>query len=494
MFSHFHKTTLNTTLIPRGTTRRPGFAISIIPIVLLLGSLVGIIVFEGSSAIADYSHVALLAAALVAATLSVASRTLSVRGLTVGFRRSARQILPAVPMLIFIAMVSATWMLSGVVPTLIDYGLKLLSPKLFLVVTCAVCALISVLTGSSWSTIATIGVAFMGIGTVMGFHPGWVAGAIISGAYFGDKVSPLSDTTVVASSACGVDLFKHIRYLMLTAAPAMGLALVAFLVAGLTLSSDGEIEAAAITRALSEHFNLSPWTLVIPVVTIGLILMRVNTLLTLFLSSMLGLGGIFVFQPAIVDMLGGGSLAMVANLLWNPIEFTTGFATFDDLVSTGGITGMLPTVALVLCAMLFGTAMIATGMLATITATLMSRLRGRLAIVGSTVGSGLFINGCTADQYLSIIIGGNMFRNVYRRAGLEPRLLSRTLEDSISVTSVLIPWNSCGVTQSTVLGVATLTYLPFCVFNWLSPLMSLLMAYTGFKIRQSRSAAAVQPA
>lgn len=426
--------------------------------------------------------------------LALWSGSLSKRGLTVGFRRSARQILPAVPMLIFIAMVSATWMLSGVVPTLIEYGLKLLSPSVFLVVTCAVCAVISVLTGSSWSTIATIGVAFMGIGTVMGFHPGWVAGAIISGAYFGDKVSPLSDTTVVASSACGVDLFKHIRYLMLTAAPAMGIALLSFLVAGLMQGNGAGIDASAITAALDRNFNISGWTMLIPAITIALIVLRVNTLLTLFISSMLGLAGIFVFQPQVVEMLGGGSIAMVAGLLWNPVTFTTGYATFDDLVSTGGITGMLPTVTLVLSAMLFGTAMISTGMLATITSTLMSRLQGRFAVVGCTVGSGLFINGCTADQYLSIIIGGNMFRNVYRRAGLEPRLLSRTLEDSISVTSVLIPWNSCGVTQSTVLGVATLVYLPFCIFNWLSPLMSLLMAYTGFRIRQHRIAAVPQPA
>lgn len=462
---------------------------------MLLGCLIAIIIVKGSGAIADYSHMALLCASIIAITLSLLSGSLCRRGLAVGFRRSARQILPAVPMLVFIAMVSATWMLSGVVPTLIDYGLRLLNPGCFLTVSCAVCAVISVLTGSSWSTIATIGVAFMGIGTVMGLHPGWVAGAIISGAYFGDKVSPLSDTTVVASSACGVDLFRHIRYLMLTAIPAMGIALIVFLIAGFAMSRGAAVESDAIRGVLAEHFNLSPWTLIIPAITIALIVVRVNTLLTLFISSMLGLGGIFLFQPGIVHMLGGGSLRMVLDLLWNPVEFSTGLSTFDDLVSTGGITGMLPTVALVLCAMLFGTAMIATGMLNTITSTLMSRLRGRFAIVGSTVGSGLFINSCTADQYLSIIIGGNMFRNVYRRAGLEPRLLSRTLEDSISVTSVLIPWNSCGVTQSTVLGVATLVYMPFCIFNWLSPLMSLLFAFTGFKIQQrgARGTLATQP-
>lgn len=387
-------------------------------------------------------------------------------------------------MLLCIAMVSTTWMLSGVVPTLIHIGLQLLNPDTFLLITCLVCAIISVLTGSSWSTIATIGLAFMGIGTVMGFHPGWVAGAIISGAYFGDKVSPLSDTTVVASSACGVDLFRHIRYLMLTAIPAMGTALLVFAIAGFTVSTDSQIDSSAIDSALASHFVLTPFTLIIPAITLALIVLRVNTLLTLFVSAMLGLGGIFLFQPSIVALLDGGSFEAIARMLWTETAFDTGFPIFDKLVSTGGITGMLPTVCLVLCAMMFGSALIGTGMLSSLSAALLERLHGRFAIVGSTVAGGLFINSCTADQYLSIIVGGNMFRNVYRGAGLEPRLLSRTLEDSVSVTSVLIPWNSCGVTQSTVLGVSTLVYFPFCVFNWLSPLMSLLMAYTGFKIRQ----------
>lgn len=478
--------------IPLATSvaKSPSFALSVLPVGTLLALLIGVVVFVGADAISALSPWALLASAILAIALSAISGSLGRRGLVVGFRRSARQILPAVPMLVFIAMVSTTWMLSGVVPTLIDYGLRMLNPTFFLVTTCAVCAVISVLTGSSWSTIATIGVAFMGIGTVMGFHPGWVAGAIISGAYFGDKVSPLSDTTVVASSACGVDLFDHIRYLMLTAIPAMGLALVTFLIAGLCIDASPAESAADMLGQLNATFTISPWTLIIPAVTLTLIACRVPTLITLFISAMLGLAGIFVFQPGIMAMLTDGTSiadysAMAARLLWTETAFNTGHATFDSLVATGGITGMLPTIALVLCAMTFGTAMIGTGMLSSITQKITSRLKSRFAIVGSTVGGGLFINGCTADQYLSLIIGGNMFRNVYRRFGLEPRLLSRTLEDSVSVTSVLIPWNSCGVTQSTVLGVSTLTYLPFCVFNYLSPIMSLVMAITGFKIKQA---------
>ena len=277
---------------------------------------------------------------------------------------------------------------------------------------------------------------------------------------------------------------------MLTAIPAMGLALVTFLIAGLCIDASPAESAADMLGQLNATFSISPWTLIIPAVTLTLIACRVPTLITLFISAMLGLAGIFVFQPGIMAMLTDGTSiadysAMAARLLWTETAFNTGHATFDSLVATGGITGMLPTIALVLCAMTFGTAMIGTGMLSSITQKITSRLKSRFAIVGSTVGGGLFINGCTADQYLSLIIGGNMFRNVYRRFGLEPRLLSRTLEDSVSVTSVLIPWNSCGVTQSTVLGVSTLTYLPFCVFNYLSPIMSLVMAITGFKIKQA---------
>lgn len=468
---------------------QPPLGLSVAPIVVLLGFLGAVLVIAGAGAISDYSQIALLSGAVLSLILAAWCGSLNRRGMIVGLRRSAQQILPAVPMLIFIAMVATTWMLSGVVPVLIDFGLRILNPTFFLVITCAVCGAISVLTGSSWSTIATIGVAFMGIGTVMGFEPALVAGAIISGAYFGDKVSPLSDTTVVASSACGVDLFTHIRYLLITTIPSMLIALIVFFCAGLLIDPSAEVASADIQTQLAETFNLTPMVLIIPALTVSLILLRTNTLLTLFCSAIFGLVGIFFFQPGIVETLNtDGIPSMIINLLWSETAFTTGNATFDDLASTSGITGMLPTIALVLCAMLFGTAMIGTGMLSRITHALTRKIHTRVAIVSSTVASGLFLNGCTADQYLSIIIGGNMFRNAYRRVGLEARLLSRTLEDSVSVTSVLIPWNSCGVTQSAVLGVSTLAYLPYCVFNYLSPIMSLLIAVSGFRIHQAAHA------
>ena len=469
----------------------PSVWLSAIPVVFLLAVLIMIMVFMGNDAISDYSHISLLISAMLAVTLALVSGCLQPTKLIGGFKRSATQILPAVPLLLLIALISTTWMLSGVVPTLIDYGLQLLNPRFFLVTTCAVCALVSVLTGSSWTTIATIGVAFIGIGSLMGYNEAWIAGAIISGAYFGDKVSPLSDTTVIASSSCGVDLFDHIRYLMLTAVPAMTIALLSFLLMGFYLDPESSANSTGeIISALRANFDISLLTLIIPLVTSILIALKVKTLYTLLVGSAMGIAGIFIFQPSIAAELTGGASAGIGerivstlSILWSETNLHTGNETLDAFVSTGGITGMLPTVMLVICAMLFGGAMIGTGMLRVIARAVTSRLRRRTSIVASTVTGGLFLNSCTADQYLSLIIGGNMFGDVYARNNLEPRLLSRTLEDSVSVTSVLIPWNSCGVTQATVLGVATLSYLPFCIFNVLSPLMSLFMAWIGFRVK-----------
>ena len=452
--------------------------LSVMPVALLLTALIALLITDGADAINAWSPVALLSAAAVSVLSAMAWRRCRRDELWDGMRRSARQILPAVPLLALIGLVSTTWMLGGVVPTLIDYGLESLNHTFFLAIACVSCAIVSVLTGSSWTTIATVGVAFMGIGQVMGYGEGWVAGAIISGAYFGDKVSPLSDTTVVASSSCGVDLFTHIRYLMFTTLPALTVALAVFSCVGvfgcmeLTAASDGEL-----LDALHSSFNITPWVLLVPAITIGLIACRINTVLVLTVSAALGLVSMFATQPQIVEQIS------VVNSLLADTSIATGNARLDALVETSGLKGMLPTIELVLCAMVFGGAMIGTGMLRRVSEAFTSHLRKRTSIVGATVGSGLLLNSCTADQYLSIIIGANMYRDVYDRFGLENRLLSRTLEDSVSVTSVLIPWNSCGVTQSAVLGVSTLVYLPYCIFNYLSPVMTLLVAWTGFKIR-----------
>lgn len=462
----------------------------------MLASLVAILIARGSSSISEFSPFILLASAVIAVVIAVATKSVGKHDLLAGLRRNARQILPAVPLLMLIAMISATWLLSGVVPTLIDYGIRLLNPTFFLVTTCAVCALVSVLTGSSWTTIATIGVAFIGIGRIIGYDSAWIAGAIISGAYFGDKVSPLSDTTVIASSSCGVDLFDHIRYLMLTTVPAMTIALLTYLFIGLATQHDPIAPPTEIIDALRSTFNITPLLLIIPLIVAVLIALRVKTIYTLAAGTLLGIVGIFLFQPQIPAMLSGGDGGLIANaktifsILATETSITSGSPLLDPFLTTGGVTGMLPTIFLVLCAMIFGGVMIGTGMLATIARSFTRRLTRPRSAVSATVAGGLFLNSATADQYLSIIIGSNMYRDLYNRLNLQPRLLSRTLEDSVSVTSVLIPWNSCGVTQSTILGVATLAYLPCCIFNLMSPLMTIIMAAVGFRLSESRPATA----
>lgn len=439
------------------------------------------IIFRGPLAVTDFSPFALLFAALMALCLGLASRSLSRRSLVAGLRRSATQVLPAIPMLLSIAALATTWMISGVVPTMVEYGLLLLSPKWFLLTTCLVCALISVMTGSSWSTIATVGLAFIGIGNAMGYHPGWTAGAIISGAYFGDKVSPLSDTTVIASSTCGVDLFAHIRFMTITTVPAVIISAVIFSVKGLTVSGSMPAHAMDMLSGLNEAFNITPWVLVIPVATFAMIALRVPTLVVLTLSSMLGAAGVFVFQGQSSPTLVG-----VLSDVWGGYTSSTGVELIDSLASTGGLLGILPVVALVLSALVFGWMMIATGFLAAVSNALTRRLRRPVAIVSTAIATGFTLNSITADQYLSIIINGNMYRSLFRRNGFEPRLLSRTLEDGVSVTSPIIPWSSCGVTQATVLGVPTLTYLPYCVFNYITPLVSILVVSLGFRVAHSR--------
>ena len=461
-----------------GRPNLPSLGISAIPLAVLLVALPTVIILRGADAVGEIGPWILLTCAVLAISLAALGRTATRRALRVGFLRSASQILPAIPILVCIAMVATTWMASGVVPTLICYGLDILSPTLFLMLACMVSAAISVLTGSSWTTIATIGVAFIGIGEVMGYSTPWIAGAIISGAYFGDKVSPLSDTTVVASSAAGVDLFRHIRYMMVTTVPSIIIALIVYLIVGLTGNHEpGAVNPGQMTDAIHATFNVTPWVLTIPAITVLLIVLRVNTMLVLFISALLGGAGVFIFQPQFG--MGAGEILLS---FWKGVHFSTGIPSLDDLVATGGILGMTSTIFLVLCAMIFGGAMIGTGMLSRITAAFTASLRKRTSIVGATVSSGLAMNCLTADQYLSLIITGNMYRGLYHRFGLEPRLLSRAMEDSVSVTSVLIPWNSCGITQSTVLGVSTLAYFPFCIFNILSPIMSVVIAWIGYRI------------
>jgi NhaC family Na+:H+ antiporter len=352
-----------------------------------------------------------------------------------------------------------------------------------------ICAIVSVITGSSWTTIATIGIALLGIGQAQGFHEGWIAGAIISGAYFGDKVSPLSDTTVLASSVSDTPIFTHIRYLMITTIPSITLTLTVFLIAGFLHEAPAAGQTTDYALSLKDTFRLSPWLLLVPLATGILIARRTPALITLFLAAVLA--GVFAlfFQPHLLDSVAGGEVqgltARFKGLLitfYGSTHIETGNPELNELVSTRGMGGMMNTVWLILCAMSFGGAMVASGMLNSIISVFLRFMKHTAGMVASTVVSGLFFNITTADQYISIMLTGSMFKDIYRDKGYESRLLSRTTEDAVTVTSPLIPWNTCGMTQSTILGVSTFTYLPYCFFNLFSPLMSIAVAALGYKI------------
>ena len=467
--------------------------LSLLPITILVGLLALTIYIFGSDALGGGSQVSLLMATGICVLIGMVVLRRPWAAFEEAMVRNISGVSTAIIILLIIGALSGAWVVSGVVPTLIYYGVQVIHPDLFLLCTCIICAIVSVMTGSSWTTIATIGIALMGIGKAQGFHEGWIAGAIISGAYFGDKVSPLSDTTVLASSTTGTPLFTHIRYLMYTTVPSMVVALIIFGVAGLSHEALDTSHIALFTETLHGKFNLTPWLLLVPIVTGILIAKRVPSIITLFLSTLLAVIFAIIFQPQLLTEIAGNSdgnwvdsIKGVFTMLFGATQLETGSVEVNELIATRGMSGMMDTIWLIICAMCFGGAMAAGGMIEGITRLLTRFTHSRTSMVTSTVTSGLFFNIATADQYISIILTGNMFKDIYRAGGYESRLLSRTTEDAVTVTSVLIPWNTCGMPQATILGVGTLTYLPYCFFNLISPLMSILVAWTGYKIFQKK--------
>lgn len=456
--------------------------LALIPLVLLMVMLVFTVRAFGDESLGGPSQIVMLAASSVCCVIGRWAGKVRWREFENQIAKSISQVSSAMVILLFIGALGGAWMVSGVVPMMIYYGLDIIHPSVFLVSTCVISAVVSVMTGSSWTTIATIGVALMGIGKAQGFDEGWIAGAIISGAYFGDKVSPLSDTTVLASSVCRVNLFAHIRFMMITTIPSFLIALSVFLVAGFSHTAVDNGHLAACQEAITGRFNISIWLLVVPVATVVMIAKRLPALVTMFASTLLGVVFALLFQAGIVAEIADGDLFRGAmRAVYGSTAIQTSNPMLDQLVATRGMEGMLSTVWLILCAMCFGATMTAGGMTAGITRLFIRFAHGRISTVGSTVATGLVLNNTVADQYMGILLSCNVFREIYDKNGLEPRLLSRATEDSVTVTSVLVPWNTCGMTQSTVLGVATLTYLPYCFFNILSPLMSIVVAATGFR-------------
>ncbi len=473
------------------SAKRPSLVLSLIPIVVMVVLLFFTIHIFGSDALSGGSQVVLLLTTACCSALAMGFCRVKWKKIEEAICTNILGIATALLILLLIGALSGSWMISGVVPTLIYYGMQVLSPTFFLASSCIICAIVSVMTGSSWTTIATIGVALMGIGEALGFSTGWTAGAIISGAYFGDKISPLSDTTVLASSTTNTPLFTHIRYMMYTTVPTMLITLIIFTVAGFTFDHTNASQAMSFAASLKETFHISAVLMIVPVVTGILIAKRVAPLITLFISALLAAVFAPLFQPNLLQQIAGAESINAASMfkgvfmtLYGSTQLETGNEMLNSLVSTRGMAGMMNTIWLIICAMCFGGAMTASGMLETITSVFMHFMKRRAGMVASTVFSGLTLNICTADQYISIILTGNMFKEIYRKKGYESRLLSRTTEDAVTVTSVLIPWNTCGMTQATILSVPTLTYLPYCFFNLISPLMSIIIAILGFKIKK----------
>ena len=456
---------------------------------MMLGT---VIYLFGSDSLSGGSQMALLMGAAVCVTISMAVYRVPWKTFEQRIIKTIGDVSVTLVILLAVGMLSGSWMISGIVPTLIYYGVQIMSPQFFLVSACVICSLVSVLSGSSWTTVATIGVALLGISEALGISAAWTAGAIISGAYFGDKMSPLSDTTILASSITGVDLFAHIRYMMYTTVPTFLITLIIFLVAGLGNGEGTELHVAEYTEGLANTFNISLWTLLVPVLTGILIFRRVSSLIVLFTSAIMAGVMALILQPHILHQIANTEELSTFMSLMKGLAITyygatavdTGSEALNDLVSTGGMAGMLNTIWLIVCAMCFGAVMVASGMIESITRVIIRMAKTRFSLVSTTVGTGFFLNITTGDQFISIVLTADMYRDAYRQQGYESRLLSRTTEDAATVTSVLVPWNTCGMTQAAVLGVPTLVYLPYCFFNIISPLMTLLVAAIGWKIKK----------
>lgn len=474
---------------------RPNPWISLLPLISLFGMLYIAIALFGSDALAGASQLALLFASGVCVTLSMTIYHCSWETLEASIKKTLGDSSISIMILLLIGTIGGTWMISGVVPTLVYYGIQIMSPRFFLISTCVICAIVSLMTGSSWTTVATIGVALLGIGNALGVPAPWTAGAIISGGYFGDKISPLSDTTTLAASSAETELFTHIRYMLRTTVPTMCITLIVFFVAGLFYGDVRDLQIVDYMEGLKDTFNISPWTFLVPVLTGVLIFKKVPAMMTLFTSSLIAGVCALVLQPEVLLKVAEATDPSAMNILkglmitfFTSTHLETGFAPLNDLVATGGMSGMLNTIWLILCAMCFGGVMVASGMLFSITSVILRFVTNTFGLVSATAFTGILLNIITSDQYISIILSASMYKDAYKKRGLESCLLSRTTEDSATVTSALIPWSTCGMTQSTVLGVPTLAYAPFCFFNWISPLMTCFMSLLIDRRRKQQTA------
>ncbi len=409
-----------------------------------------------------------------------------------GIVKSINSSIPSILILFLVGSLAGSWLLSGIVPAFIYYGIQILNPKIFLFAACIICIVVSMATGSSWTTSATIGIALIGIGRALDISDGLVAGAILSGAYFGDKMSPLSDTTNLAPAMAGSDLISHIKYLSLTTVPSIIISLIIFIILGLNISDNiGLNNAEIISNSILDKFYISPVLFIVPLVVIILIYNKIKAVPALFIGVILGSVFALIFQSNLVLEVSNSSSNSWKALfsgtmisLYGSISIDASNEMVSKLLSSSGMFGMLGTIWLVICAMIFGGVMEKAGFLKKIISIILNKIKSTGSLISSTAGTCIFFNLTASDQYISIVVPGKMYSSIYKEKGLAPENLSRTLEDSGTVTSVLVPWNTCGAYHASVLNVATLTYLPYCFFSLISPIMTILFAYLRIKIKK----------
>ncbi len=473
------------------SAKSPTLFQALLPIILLIILLsLNVIVFKENT-LHGANQIVLLLSAAVAGLISM-RLNVNWDKLLNAINKSISIAMPSVLILLIIGSLAGTWLISGIIPVMIYYGLQIIHPSVFLLTAVVVSGIVSLITGSSWSTIATIGIALLGIGKTLGINEGLIAGAIISGAYFGDKMSPLSDTTNLAPAVAGKDLFTHVKYMTITTVPSILLALIIFMIIGFTKSySAAETNMESVLMAIDRSFNLSPFLLLVPAILIFIIIKKVPALPSLLIATLLGAIAALIFQPELIRQIAGegtgqlkASYIVVMRAMFGDIQIDTGHKAINDLLTSEGMAGMLYTVWLIISAMAFGGVMEAGGLLRRITMAVISFAHSTGSLIAATLTTCIFFNITASDQYLSIVVPGRMFSQTFRDKGLKPEVLSRTLEDAGTLTSVLVPWNTCGATQAKVLNVPTLTYLPFCFFNLINPVIALIIGYANFKIRR----------
>lgn len=465
------------------SNRNLNFIEALIPVFILVSFLAYNIFFADGELFGEYSNqIILLIGAFTAVIIGLNNKvTLLKMGTEV--INNLKSVLVPILILFMVGALAGTWLISGIIPAMVYYGLQVLSPEIFLPACVVIAAIISIATGSSWTTSATVGIALVGIGSALGISEGMIAGAVISGAYFGDKMSPLSDTTNLAPAMAGTDLFTHIRYMSYTTVPTIIITLIAFSIMSLSIEPVGNADVSNLSNTIKSTLTISPLLFLVPATVIALILLKVKPLAALFSGVILA--GVFasVFQSETLTKLSDSPISGILKSIFTDVSIETNNEKLNELFSSGGMKGMLSTIYLILCAMVFGGIMDAIGALSRITSSLLSVAKSIFGLFTSTVLSCIGLNILASDQYLAIVIPGKMFKEAYKDKGLAPENLSRTLEDSGTVTSVLIPWNTCGAYQSEVLGVSVSSYFMYAIFNWLSPFTTLLFAALNIKIR-----------